>query len=724
MVAAAAVLAAVVLPSHNPKAGPLAGNQLSTGALPGYAGQQQRGVFQTVSRIVSAGNTMVTTGSQSTENENVVRQQFFVSSDGGSHWRLASVHAPGGGQAPLGYTAPLIAGGAHGWLAEGPDAIWTSPDGLSWTLAATHGITPVESGDSINVISNTADGFLAGGQQQAGGREQAVIWTSHDGLTWHRATATQLGLTVSGVVPQIIRYATSRGNDTVISDGTSVWLSTNGGSVWTQVTVPIDHGAVNSISGVSFDGSGLIAIRPGQTSGGASDGVAYFSPNGQTWQYAGTIDPAGGWKPGVVKGSNYGFVVTGQAAGQYVAYTSTGTGTTWPQTGSLGATSDGPGLAATVGPGSNVIAVGSTSKTKIGQQAVFLQASTQGNVTPVPLASIPGGLIPEVAVNSTAIAAGEQIAVGSADGYPAVWREASGGSWALVSSLPQVSSLTGLAALTNVTHGSAGWLAVGTPGPVIWTSKDGTTWQPAEAITQHLAGVAAVAAAAGSAGYVIVGKVVEPGGSCLADVWWSQNLTSWSQAHDVNEVTGSSQVLAVAAGPHGFVSVGSHNSKPVAWVTADGLAWTTINMPLASGASAGVMTQVAIDGDHVAAAGQQTTGTGTPSLVEQSTDGGNTWKPVPFGSPGPGTTVTALTLGSGGFTAASQSGTASGDVNATVWTSPDGATWTQSPVSGLTGGGSHDITALAMSGSDVTGIDTFQTQATQKFIAVPLPAGH
>ena len=37
------------------------------------------------------------------------------------------------------------------------------------------------------------------------------------------------------------------------------------------------------------------------------------------------------------KGSAYGFVVTGtDATGNYVAYTSTGAGTTWRPTGSLG----------------------------------------------------------------------------------------------------------------------------------------------------------------------------------------------------------------------------------------------------------------------------------------------------------------------------------------------------------------------------------------------------
>jgi len=725
---AGGVLAAWAVPGHSPKAGPLAGNDgspqtASAVALPGYAGQQQRGVFQQISRIVSAGDTMVTTGSQSAENGNVTRQQFFVSSDGGGSWRLAPVHAPGGGQAPLGYPASRIAGGAHGWLAVGPDATWTSPDGLSWTLAAAHGITPAGSGDSADVISNTAGGFLAGGHEQTSSGQQAVIWTSRDGLTWQRRTAAQLGLTTSGQPAGNIAYATTQGNNTLISDDTSVWLSTDGGSAWTTAAVPVDHGAEDSVSGVSFDGSGLLVVRPGRTAGNASDGIAYFSPNGLTWQYAGTIDAAGGFSPAVVKGSNYGFVVTGQAAGQQVAYTSTGTGGSWLRTGGLGDSSAGTGLVATVGPGGNVFAVGSQTKTKTGQQAVFVEANTAGNVSPVLTLVAGGGVVPETAVNSSAAAAGEQIAVGSADGYPAVWRQAAGGPWSLVTSLPQVSGITGLAALTSVTHGSAGWLAVGTPGPVILTSADGISWQPARGtIAQYLAGVASIAAAAGPDGYLIAGTLAEPDGGRLPEAWWSRNLVSWTKGHDVTETGGSSQVLAVAAGVHGFVSAGSGNGKPVVWVTTDGLAWKTVNLPMAAGASAGVMTQVAIDGSHVVATGQQTTSAGPALLVDMSSDGGNTWHTEPFAVPGQITTITALTGGTGGFVAASQVSPAGGAADAAVWTSPGGASWTQSPVSGLAGGGSHDITALIRSGPEVTGIETFQTQATQKFIILRLTA--
>jgi serine/threonine protein kinase len=720
--AAVAVLIVVLVTGSSPKVGPLTANQGgqdgSAATLPTYPGQQQRGVFQTIDRIVASGQTMVTTGSQASDG--VVRQQFFASSDGGATWRLAPVQLPGGAQPPLGDVATRIAGGPDGWMAEGPQAIWTSQNGLSWTLAATHGITPQQPGDSVDVVTNTASGFVAAGSGNAtGGGSEAVIWVSHDGVTWQRLTAARLGLTTATGIPHIISFATSRGNDTLISDGGSVWLSTDGGSAWTPVTIPVDHGAQDSITGVSFDGSGLIAVRPGVTVGNAPDGVAYFSPNGQTWRYAGTIDPAGGWSPSVVKGGNDGFVVTGTVKSQsiYVAYTGTGTGTTWRPTGSLGDTSSGGTPSAAVGLNSTVIAIGSTYASNVGQQAVFLKATTAGNVSPVSLSAIPGGLIPEVAVNSTFVAGGEQIAVGSANGYPAVWRRESAGTWTLVTPLSLVSASPGLASLSSVTHGSAGWIAAGTPGPVILTSADGTTWQAAGGnITQDLAKVAAVATASGPSGNLIDGKLVASGGACVADDWWSSDLSSWTRAHTTTPPSGSSQVLAVAAGPHGFVTAGSHNGKPAVWTTANGRLWTIDVLALPTGASSGLLQQVAISGSRVVALGQQTTAAGIVPLAELSADGGTTWQQAAFPSAGPSTAVTALTARSGGFTAAGQFG-AAGQQGAAVWTSATGTSWTQSVVSGLAHGGSHDITTLAPAGTAVTAIDSIQTQAGQQFVA-------
>jgi hypothetical protein len=740
---AVAVLALALLTGHGPKLGPLAASQPDNAAphqgttaltIGTYPGQQARGVFQTVNRIVASGQTIVAMGSQTSDG--VVRQQFFVSADGGATWRLAPVQAAGGGQPPLGYPAARLAGGPGGWLAVGPQAIWTSPNGLSWTLAATHGITPMRPGDGMWVMNSTSSGFLAAGvAATSGSQTQAVLWTSPDGLTWQRHTAAQLGLAGPGETVQSISYITARGSDTLISgqvsrDGASyagLWLSTDGGAAWTRVTVPADHGAGSAITGLAFDSAGLLAVRPGRSANGSPDAVAYFSPNGAAWQYAGTIGASAGWTPGLVKGSDYGFVVAGTSGtGQLVAYTATGAGTNWRPTASLGRASQESVVGATAASADTIVAVGYTGQAQAGQQPVFLEATAAGRVQPVALASLPGGSIPELAVNGLAVAAGQQIAVGSADGYPAVWRRAAGGSWALLTSLPQVSGNAGLTALTGVAHGPAGWLAVGTPGPVVMTSADGTSWTSAAgsgSITADLAGVAAVATAAGPHGYVIVGKLVAPGGACVADVWFSPDLKSWTRAHDVNDATGSSQVLAVAAGAAGFVSVGSHDGKPAVWTTANGTSWTTIVLPVPAGASSAVLQQVAISGDRVVAAGQASSPAGTVPIAELSLDGGLTWQQAPISTPGQGTTFTALTAGPGGFTAAAQFG-APGQQEIAVWRSATGTSWTATSVSGVTGtqaGGSYRLSALVPSATAVTGIGSLATQASQEVFTTSIP---
>jgi len=284
-----------------------------------------------------------------------------------------------------------------------------------------------------------------------------------------------------------------------------------------------------------------------------------------------------------------------------------------------------------------------------------------------------------------------------------------------------------LAALTGVTHGLSGWLAVGAPGPVVMISSDGTTWHSATgpgSITADLAGVGAVAAAAGPQGYVIVGKLVAPGGSCVADVWWTPDLTVWTRAHDVNDVTGSSQVLAVAADARGFVSVGSHNGRPAVWTTTDGPTWKTIVLPVPAGASSAVLQQIAISGNRAVALGQATTSAGPVPIAELSVNGGSSWQQVPFSSPGPDTTFTAVTATSGGFTAAGQFGQP-GQQQVAAWTSATGTSWPRAPIGGLSApqtGGSYQISALAPSGNAVTGIGSLATQASQEVFTVTLPA--
>lgn len=674
-----------------------------------YSGQQGRGVFQQIDGIAGYGDTIVTTGSESSDGQ--VRQQFFLSPDSGATWRLAQVREADGAQPSLGHAATRIAGGPAGWLAVGPQAVWTSRNGLSWTLAAVRGIA-ARPGDQVQALTATASGFLAGGAEGT----QGAVWVSHDRINWQRLPATRLGL-APGEAVRDISAATSRGPDTVISGTVArgratyagVWLSSDGGSSWTRVAVPADHGAAGGIVGLGSDAAGFLAVRPGGTAGG----VAYFSLNGQRWRYAGTIDPAGGWSPSAVNGGNGGFAVTGQtAAGTIVAYTSTGTGVAWTPTGSLGVAASESVLSPAMAADGTVVAAGSTDASGVGQQGVLLEAKPAGRVRSVPLAASPGAVVPELAVNGMATAGDVQVAVGGADGYPAIWRRDHGGSWALMSSSTLTSGQDHLAALTGVTRGPKGWLAVGLPGPLVFTSADGITWQPAPGhIAQDLAGVSTVKVAASTAGYVIAGNL----GGRVAGLWWSPDLTSWSRAGGLNH----SQVLAVAADVHGFVSVGSHDGKPAAWTTSNGRSWTAVVLPLPAGASSAVLQQVAIMGSRVAALGQATTPAGVVPFAALSVNGGTNWLRVPFASPGSQPAFIALIAGSRGFTAVGQYGPP-GYAAPAAWTSAGGTTWARSPLSGLTR--DYHVSALVPAGPTATAIGSISTQRSQGAFMVGVPA--
>ena len=164
----------------------------------------------------------------------------------------------------------------------------------------------------------------------------------------------------------------------------------------------------------------------------------------------------------MVKGSGYGFVVTGtDAAGNYLAYASTGSTNASLPTGSLGvAASYASAPAATVGPGGIVIAAGSAATTTTGQQAILLRASTAGAVQPV----LPGVAIPQWRSTAWPWPAVSRSPWAAPTATPAIWHKTAGGAWRLVSSLSLVSANPGQAALTSVTHGPAGWPSAPRPG--------------------------------------------------------------------------------------------------------------------------------------------------------------------------------------------------------------------------------------------------------------------
>lgn len=701
--------------------------------------QAARGIFQSVSSVAAYGTTVVAAGYET--GQWIPRAQFLVSTDGGHSWRLAPV-STASGAAPAPTARPqLIAGGPGGWLAAGAGVTWTSRNGTAWTLTGDGGIAPVQPGDQVVALARTSTDFVAVGRNG----HSPVLWTSSNGEIWQRLGAAKLHLAGPGQTVQDLRGVAAHGGDVIIdgavttvrgkgrhrttSSSAGIWRSTDGGATWAAATPPVTGGATSWVDGIAATGSGFVAIRPGSSRTAGSDGVVYTSADGRTWSQAATLTAGkrAGLHFGKVGGSDQGAAAVGQLAnGSRIAYVSTN-GSSWNSVPGVGTAAQSPAQV-TVTTGGTVVVGGTTTPSAVQQQPYLVVAGPGGHVTPVN----PGGAAqPSLGVYDIATATSGQIAVGAADGYPAIW-SATGRRWSQVRSAAL--STQGLAALTGVAHGGAGWVAVGgvvaggPSQPLILTSADGTNWQPVAGQSAFAGqGITVRQVAAGPAGYVIIGSQVTPAHTVttttvthhrkrtakktipartVAAAWWSSGLTGWTRAAGQLTGFGHPQMNAVTAGGPGYVVAGANGSTPAVWTSADGKQWTLTQVGPPPGATSAALLTVAAHGKVIVATGMQATASGAVPFAEYSADGGTLWRPVKLAAPGGPAAVTALTAtGKRGFVAVGTVGPP-GNQRVVFWTSANGSSWqVHEPTGpGLDGPGTQQITALATTRSGLIGV--------------------
>jgi serine/threonine protein kinase len=314
-----------------------------------------------------------------------------------------------------------------------------------------------------------------------------------------------------------------------------------------------------------------------------------------------------------------------------------------------------------------------------------------------------------VTVTSIATAGDTRLAVGGADGQPAIWRCASGG-WELVSAA--IAGTLDRATLSSVAHGPDGWMAIGEAGsgpgqhPVAATSPDGVSWRLADGPAAFTGPGSCVASiAAGQQGYAVAGKHVN-GARVFAAMWRSADTRRWAQGDNDRFGTldgrlSKSTVDAVVATPTGFVAAGTHGPGGVLWTSADGgQQWALLS---GTGVPAGALLLAAASGNRVVAAGYQATADGDVPVVVTSADGGLHWTPPvvlrPLGGQGGGR-VTAVAVAGSGFIAAGRTGPAFSQRSVT-WTSADGLAWSKAQP---TASGTSGVSALSAAGKTVTGI--------------------
>jgi hypothetical protein len=735
----------VVIAGANSGTGGPAPSSLSTGFPPATAATADftdtaalvgRGVSAPLGQVATFGSTVVAVGSQS--GTRISRARFFVSSDAGRTWRLGAVQ----GNPPPGHAAALVAGGPHGWVAVGPDSVWTSPNGQDWIFKAA---LPQLAGDKVTTLTSTASGFLAAGQNIPAGdlaKASPVVWVSSNGVTWQRLGVAQLGLAAgTGRVLGITNAAANGGvivmSGTVAGTTTSsgAWRSTNGGTSWTAVTVPVGGGASATIAGLAPLKGGFVAVRPAQDNGFARAAV-YISPDGATWRRSAILATADNMPltVGQVSGGATGAVVTAQADGFVIAFLSAD-GVAWTGTNPVATSAAEQVSGAVLTSGGQAMIAGTSVGSPAQRQPMLTLIGAHGGPDRINVRAIPGAIVPQVAVNAVAASAANQVAVGSADGFPAIWVSADGGSaWARAAGATHaVLNRAGDEQLTGVTHGMAGWIAVGGATatgqqPVVVGSVGGQTWGAADgeaAFTQL--GLVTSAVAAGPTGYVIVGQQ-SSGAHTIAAAWFAPGLTGWQRAGDAQagalDGAGNRQMDAVAATMKGFVAVGSAGAHPAAWLSAKGKTWSLVTLPLPASATKAGLRYAAASGDEVAAAGTETTAAGQQvPFAAVSADGGATWAettlPLPSNAAASTVSVTALAAAGGGFTATGTLGTG-GNADVVVWTLPRGAapatTWTAAAPAGkgLAGPGIQVITALTDAGSTLTGIGFAATPASEE----------
>ena len=358
-----------------------------------------------------------------------------------------------------------------------------------------------------------------------------------------------------------------------------------------------------------------------------------------------------------------------------------------------------------------------TSATRVGARP------TAGRVPPAFVSAALSGYPGQrgaVTVDSLMTAAGVTLAVGTADGHPAIWRRASNGSWTLESAAG-LSAVTGSAGLTSVAHGPAGWIAVGATSdgrasePVVLASADGLRWQPVTGLAARAGtGTEFLGAAAGRSGYVVVGRQMVRGRT-FAVLWYSADLRSWV-ADDNDGLDGrlqASTANAIAATADGFVAVGSHGAVQSMWTSSDGRHWQLSSVPTPAGAASATLRSVAASGTRAVAGGYAATRAGDIPVAVVSADGDGHWRQIVLQSPDGLGVITALTATPDGFTAAGVVGRG-GSQHAVTWTSPDGLTWSR-PVQTADG----EITALTVAGTTVAG--TAEQGTTPTFVALPAP---
>jgi hypothetical protein len=436
-------------------------------------------------------------------------------------------------------------------------AVWTADDAESWELTA---VDPDSrgTGESMVAATHTSDGMVAVGQIGNGAEGDAAVWHLVDG-EWQLTRPEALG----GDHEQWAFDVVSGEGGILVAGGEIVWGELRprlwfspDGETWTSVDGgaggPLDGTGEESVRDIAAVGAGFVAVGS-RTIDNEQDGLAWFSPDGETWEPLDTPNLGGPRRQDVL---TVAATDAGVVAGGY--------------------SSDGDGL---------------------GQPVVW--HSADGRTWDAPTAPLPlrdegrSAASSDLGVRSITVAADGLVAAGGDEWRPHVWTSADGVAWNGTSSPVHGGLFEDGVNLRDAERYGDTTVALGTEPSVLLLR--GTRWQDATGDAFPTGGeqpFATSAAAGHDTAIVAGGRRTAPAGETretFTGQIWEAAGDGW-EAVDSEQLS-AGQVMDVASFAGGFVAVGyedrglASKRKDLAvdpepdglvWVSTDGATWARI----------------------------------------------------------------------------------------------------------------------------------------------------
>ena len=644
--------------------------------------------------------------------------------------------------------------------------VWSAMDGSSWE-ATTVEPDSAGTGESMVAATRTPDGMVAVGQIGNGAEGDAALWHLTDG-EWELSRPEELG----GDHEQWAFEVVSGESGILVAGGEIVWGELRprlwfspDGETWTSVDGgaggPLDGTGEESVRDIAAVGAGFVAVGS-RTIDNEQDGLAWYSPDGETWEALDTPTLGGPRRQDVltVAHTDAGIVAGGYSSddsglGQPVVWTSAD-GRTWgPAAASLplrpdesreSAANDLSVRSITVSADGGLVAAGGD------ELRPYVWTSDNGGVTWTDTSKlVHGGLFEDgVDLRTAERFGGVTLALGS---EPSVlklpgtrWQNATGDAFPTGGEQPFATSAA-TAGDTAIAVGGRRIAAAGEQretfaGQVWQTGDDG--WEAVD--SEHLSAGQVMDVTAFSDGFVAVGYEDRGLASQRKDiavdadpdgiVWVSPNGAEWArigvaesridnanlayledpspenalvlaemeaetppQSADPAGGEGTRALAAVAPINDGFLAVGSQysqgNADPVIVASGDGLSFIGETAPH-TGPGIQRYHDVCVGPDGTAVAVGVS---GTPRAFDvivaarDKTTGAWSAADGPFTADGDQQAY-GCAASEDGFIAVGADDS-SGNVDARVWTSDDGLTWTEVESSLLGGTGDQWASAVA-----------------------------